>query len=69
MGIRGLNALIKKSSPDCTTYNDIRKYWIYFYTQQCCHVEFLFKFFDKMVDKGNFLKSRQRHVFITIKKN
>ena len=26
MGIRGLNALIKKHSPDCTTYNDIRKY-------------------------------------------
>tara|TARA_B100000902_G_scaffold272796_1_gene258704 strand:+ start:165 stop:1112 length:948 start_codon:yes stop_codon:yes gene_type:complete len=26
MGIRGLNTLIKKYSPDCITYNDIRKY-------------------------------------------
>jgi len=26
MGIRGLNALIKKHSPDCTSYNDIKKY-------------------------------------------
>jgi len=27
MGIRGLNALIKKYSPDCMTQNDIRKYY------------------------------------------
>ena len=27
MGIRGLNALIKKHSPDCITQNDIKKYY------------------------------------------
>tara|TARA_B100000900_G_scaffold353980_2_gene322437 strand:- start:3132 stop:4079 length:948 start_codon:yes stop_codon:yes gene_type:complete len=27
MGIRGLNTLIKKYSPDCITYNDIKKYY------------------------------------------
>lgn len=27
MGIRGLNTLIKKYSPECITYNDIKKYY------------------------------------------
>ena len=47
MGIRGLNTLIKKHSPDCTTYNDIKKYYGKTVAIDCSILLYKFKYASK----------------------
>ena len=44
MGIRGLNALIKKHSPECITQNDIRKYYGKIVAIDCSILLYKFKY-------------------------
>jgi len=48
MGIRGLNTLIKKNSPECTTYNDIRKYYGKIFAIDCSILLYKFKYASKI---------------------
>tara|TARA_B100000965_G_C19575204_1_gene751028 strand:+ start:264 stop:1211 length:948 start_codon:yes stop_codon:yes gene_type:complete len=48
MGIRGLNALIKKHSPDCITYNDIKKYYGKIVAIDCSILLYKFKYASKV---------------------
>mgnify|MGYP001157374964 CR=1 FL=1 len=48
MGIRGLNALIKKYSPDCITYNDIKKYYGKIVAIDCSILLYKFKYASKV---------------------